>query len=45
MAEPEEGLAKEIWNLPESKKFRSFIELSLPSINFTEELYLPRKMK
>lgn len=45
IAEPEETLTKQIWNLPENKKFKDFVEMSLPYINFSQVLYLPRKLK
>jgi hypothetical protein len=35
ISEPSEELAKEIWNLPEKKEFKTFIELTLPSIAFS----------
>jgi hypothetical protein len=35
IAEPNDKLAKEIWNLPESESFKEFIEMSLPSIEYS----------
>lgn len=45
ISEPSEELAKEIWNLPEKKEFKTFIELTLPSITFSQHFYIPRKLR
>jgi hypothetical protein len=44
-SEGKDDLAKEIWNLPENKKFREFIQLCLPSIAYSAMFYLPRVYK
>ena len=45
ISDPNEKLAKEIWNLPERKEFKAFIEMSLPSIEFSLQLFIPRVHK
>lgn len=45
ISEAKDDLAKEIWNLPENRKFREFIALCLPSIAYSVIYYLPRTYK
>ena len=39
---PDKALAKQIWNLPEQAVFRNLISTVLPSIAYSEELWIPR---
>jgi acetyltransferase-like isoleucine patch superfamily enzyme len=45
ISEAKDDLAKEIWNLPENRKFREFIAICLPSIAYSNMFYLPRLYK
>lgn len=41
-SDPNQELAKQIWNLPEQKLFRNLIATVLPSIAMSEEFWIPR---
>lgn len=45
ISEPDGKLAKEIWNLPENKTLQNFISAVLPTIEFSEKIYIPRVLK
>ena len=42
ISDPDGGLAKEIWNLPEHKMLKSIGATSFPSIEYSKEIYIPR---
>lgn len=42
LAEPDSGVARDVWNLPESGFARPFIDLMMPSMRWMEVLYIPR---
>lgn len=42
LADPDKTIAMDIWNMPESRLARPFVNLMLPSIRFMKLLYIPR---
>ena len=45
ISDPNEKLAKHIWNLPEKKELKNLIELTLPSIAFSKQYFMPKLTK